>query len=93
MQRREAWVVAPIIAILLVLGLFPKPVLDVISPAVDRTMHQVGVDRPEAHAGRAGRGRDEQVIASVARAPSASSAPPARRCRRRRSTTAWPCRC
>jgi NADH-quinone oxidoreductase subunit M len=47
MQRREAWVVAPIVAILLVLGLFPKPVLDVISPAVDRTMHQVGVTDPK----------------------------------------------
>jgi NADH-quinone oxidoreductase subunit M len=46
MQRREAWVVAPIIAILVVLGLFPKPVLDVISPAVSRTMQQVGVTDP-----------------------------------------------
>jgi NADH-quinone oxidoreductase subunit M len=46
MQRREAWVVAPILAILVVLGLFPKPVLDVISPAVTRTMHQVGVTDP-----------------------------------------------
>jgi NADH-quinone oxidoreductase subunit M len=47
MQKREAWVVAPVIAILLVLGLFPKPVLDVISPAVARTMHQVGVTDPK----------------------------------------------
>jgi NADH-quinone oxidoreductase subunit M len=46
MQRREAWVVAPVLAILVVLGLFPKPVLDVISPAVTRTMHQVGVTDP-----------------------------------------------
>jgi NADH-quinone oxidoreductase subunit M len=47
MQRREAWVVAPVVAILIVLGLFPKPVLDVISPAVARTMHQVGVTDPK----------------------------------------------
>jgi NADH-quinone oxidoreductase subunit M len=46
MQRREAWVAAPIIAILVVLGFFPKPVLDVISPAVSRTMQQVGVTDP-----------------------------------------------
>ncbi len=39
--------VAPILAILVVLGLFPKPVLDVISPAVTRTMHQVGVTDPK----------------------------------------------
>jgi NADH-quinone oxidoreductase subunit M len=51
MQRREAWVVAPILAVIVVLGLFPKPVLDVISPAVTRTMHQVGVSDPKpAHA-------------------------------------------
>jgi NADH-quinone oxidoreductase subunit M len=36
-----------VVAILLVLGLFPKPILDVISPAVDRTMQQVGVTDPK----------------------------------------------
>jgi NADH-quinone oxidoreductase subunit M len=47
MQRREAWVVAPLLAVIVFLGLFPKPVLDVISPAVTRTMHQVGVTDPK----------------------------------------------
>ena len=47
MQRREAWVVAPILAIIVFLGLFPGPVLNVISPAVTRTMHQVGVTDPK----------------------------------------------
>jgi NADH-quinone oxidoreductase subunit M len=44
---REAWVVAPLVAIIIALGFFPKPLLDVINPAVDRTMHQVGVTDPE----------------------------------------------
>jgi NADH-quinone oxidoreductase subunit M len=40
---RELIVVAPLIALLLVLGIYPKPALDVINPAVDhtlRTIHQ-----------------------------------------------------
>jgi len=43
---REAWVVAPLIAIIIALGFAPQPLLDVINPAVDRTMQQVGVDDP-----------------------------------------------
>jgi NADH-quinone oxidoreductase subunit M len=40
-------VVAPLIAVILALGFFPKPLLDVINPAVDRTMQHVGVSDPE----------------------------------------------
>ena len=47
LNTREAWVVAPLIAIIIALGFFPKPLLDVINPAVDRTMEQVGVTDPE----------------------------------------------
>ena len=39
---REAWVIAPLIAVIVVLGFYPKPVLDVLNPAVDRTMQQAG---------------------------------------------------
>ncbi|MDQ1536543.1 MAG: NADH-quinone oxidoreductase subunit [Actinomycetota bacterium] len=46
MTHRERWVVAPLIAAFLVLGFFPKPVLDVINPAVSRTLHYVGVTDP-----------------------------------------------
>ena len=35
---REVVVVAPLIALLLVLGVYPKPVLDIINPAVGHTM-------------------------------------------------------
>jgi NADH-quinone oxidoreductase subunit M len=48
---REAWVVAPLIALILVLGVFPKPVLDVLDPAVKRTMTQTGVTDPAPRAG------------------------------------------
>ncbi|HVN11442.1 MAG TPA: NADH-quinone oxidoreductase subunit M [Kineosporiaceae bacterium] len=37
---REAWVVAPLIAVIIALGFYPKPVLDVLNPAVGRTMQQ-----------------------------------------------------
>ena len=41
LDAREAWVVAPLIAIIIALGFYPQPVLDVINPAVGRTMTQV----------------------------------------------------
>jgi NADH-quinone oxidoreductase subunit M len=54
MTRRERWVVAPLIAAFLVLGFYPKPVLDVINPAVARTLNYVGVTDPlPAHPGTA----------------------------------------
>ncbi len=43
MVPREALVVAPLIAVILVLGFYPKPVLDIITPAVERTMQQTGM--------------------------------------------------
>jgi NADH-quinone oxidoreductase subunit M len=47
LDKREAWVVAPLIAVIIALGFFPKPVLDVVNPAVARTMLQVQVSDPE----------------------------------------------
>lgn len=46
LNRREKWVVAPIIASFVLLGFYPKPVLDLVNPAVDRTMQIVGVTDP-----------------------------------------------
>jgi NADH-quinone oxidoreductase subunit M len=43
---REKVVVVPIIASFILLGFFPKPVLDVLNPAVDRTLTFVGVTDP-----------------------------------------------
>ena len=46
MTGREKLVVAPIIAAFLLLGFFPKPVLDVLEPAVQQTLQHVGVSDP-----------------------------------------------
>ena len=50
MQRdislREKVVVAPLILLLIVLGFYPKPVTDVINPAVKATMQDVGTRDP-----------------------------------------------
>jgi NADH-quinone oxidoreductase subunit M len=39
--RREAWVIAPVMAIIVVLGIYPKPLLDVINPSVKTTIAPV----------------------------------------------------
>lgn len=44
LNSREKLVVAPLIALLLLLGFYPKPVTDVINPAVQATFEQVGND-------------------------------------------------
>ncbi|WP_163756487.1 NADH-quinone oxidoreductase subunit M [Mycobacterium botniense] len=46
LMPREALVVAPLIALLLVLGIYPKPVLDLINPAVYHTMTTIGEHDP-----------------------------------------------
>src|SRR4051794_18780850 len=46
MNAREAWVVAPLVAVMIALGFYPKPVLDVLNPAVGRTMQQTSSHDP-----------------------------------------------
>jgi NADH-quinone oxidoreductase subunit M len=43
---RELVVVAPLIALLIVLGVYPKPALDVINPAVSHTLTTIGQHDP-----------------------------------------------
>jgi NADH-quinone oxidoreductase subunit M len=43
---REVWAIAPLLALILFLGVYPKPVLDMINPAVARTMHDAGYTDP-----------------------------------------------
>ena len=38
LSAREAWVIGPILALIVVLGVYPKPVIDVINPAVKATL-------------------------------------------------------
>ena len=46
LKVRELAVISPVIAVILALGFFPKPLLDVIDPAVDRTLTQVQKSDP-----------------------------------------------
>jgi NADH-quinone oxidoreductase subunit M len=42
LDRRELGVVAPLIALIIVLGVYPQPLLDLIEPAVSATMSDLG---------------------------------------------------
>jgi NADH-quinone oxidoreductase subunit M len=46
LRGREVAAVAPLIVLMLVLGFYPKPVTDVINPAVKATMQDVGAHDP-----------------------------------------------
>jgi NADH-quinone oxidoreductase subunit M len=48
---REAFAVGPLIALIIFLGVYPKPVLDVINPAVQYTLHDVGKTDPAPESG------------------------------------------
>ena len=47
LNLREVSALAPLLLLIVVLGFFPKPLLDVINPAVDHTMAQVGQHDPQ----------------------------------------------
>ena len=46
LKARELLAVVPLVALIIALGVYPKPVLDVINPAVNTTMTQVGAHDP-----------------------------------------------
>jgi NADH-quinone oxidoreductase subunit M len=46
LSKREIGVLTPLVALILVLGFFPSPVLNVINPSVTATMHEVGLPDP-----------------------------------------------
>ena len=46
LRLREVLAVAPLLALMVFLGFYPKPLTDVITPAVNATMHDVGVQDP-----------------------------------------------
>jgi NADH-quinone oxidoreductase subunit M len=46
LRPREVTALAPLLALIVVLGFFPKPALDVINPTVDQLMQQVGKEDP-----------------------------------------------
>jgi NADH-quinone oxidoreductase subunit M len=52
LNRREKIAIAPVLAIIIFLGFFPKPLLDVINPSVANTMQVVGVTDPAPTGGK-----------------------------------------
>jgi NADH-quinone oxidoreductase subunit M len=46
LRARELWAVGPLIALIIVFGVYPKPAIDVINPAVRTTLVQVGSTNP-----------------------------------------------
>jgi NADH-quinone oxidoreductase subunit M len=44
---RERLAVAPLVALILLLGVFPKPMLDAIEPSIQATMQHIGVSDPK----------------------------------------------
>jgi NADH-quinone oxidoreductase subunit M len=44
---REVSALAPLLLLIIVLGFFPKPLLDVINPSVEHTMSEVGLSDPQ----------------------------------------------
>ena len=54
---REVIAIAPLIALIIALGVFPAPVLDVINPAVNQTLAAVGVEDPAVGVNAGGEGQ------------------------------------
>jgi NADH-quinone oxidoreductase subunit M len=57
LRPRELLAVVPLVALIIAMGIYPKPVLDVINPAVNATMSQVHATDPvPAHPASAQKG-------------------------------------
>ena len=46
LTKREIAVLTPLVVLVLFLGFYPKPVLDVINPTVNTTMNSIGFTDP-----------------------------------------------
>jgi NADH-quinone oxidoreductase subunit M len=53
LSGREAWAIGPLLVLIVFLGVYPKPILSVINPAVKATMQDVGKTDPAPTAGSA----------------------------------------
>ncbi|MDQ3715315.1 MAG: NADH-quinone oxidoreductase subunit M [Actinomycetota bacterium] len=54
LSKREMAYLSPLLALIIVLGVYPKPLLDIITPAVNATMADVGAEVSTAQAGNDG---------------------------------------
>ncbi|MDQ3505689.1 MAG: NADH-quinone oxidoreductase subunit M, partial [Actinomycetota bacterium] len=50
LNKRELAYLSPLLALIIVLGVYPKPLLDIITPAVNATMADVGAEVSVARA-------------------------------------------
>jgi len=48
LKARELWAVGPLVALIIAFGVYPKPLLDIINPAVHHTLVQVHATDPVA---------------------------------------------
>ncbi|MEX2503824.1 MAG: NADH-quinone oxidoreductase subunit M [Egicoccus sp.] len=48
LKLREIGVLAPIVVLIVAIGLYPKPLFDLVEPSVERVLTEVGVDAPAA---------------------------------------------
>jgi NADH-quinone oxidoreductase subunit M len=64
LSLREKWVIAPVVAVIVALGFYPRPILDAITPAVNATLQQTGNTDPAPAV----------PLAAPAAAPAAASA-------------------
>jgi len=83
LSLRESVVVAPLIALLLIFGVYPKPLLDVINPAVAATLSDLGAAPGPAASGLRSAGSD---ATGATREDGAQGAGPARAERAPRNT-------
>jgi NADH-quinone oxidoreductase subunit M len=58
LSRREIAVVTPLVALIVVLGVYPQPLIDLVTPAVQATMSDVGSD-PAGHTPTAPNGEND----------------------------------
>jgi NADH-quinone oxidoreductase subunit M len=62
LQGREVLAVAPLIALMLVLGIYPKPLTDVINPAVEATMQDIDQTDPAPTQGDGAQASDGSAV-------------------------------
>ncbi len=67
LSSREVWSLAPLLALIVVLGVYPKPLLDVITPSVNRTLQQAHRTDPVPSAGT------RQVLSDLGGYPAGTS--------------------
>jgi hypothetical protein len=72
LKARELWAVGPLIALIIGLGVYPQPVLDIINPAVQHTMTQTHSVDPAPQVGGSGGPGGSSPRASTAAAPAAA---------------------